>query len=76
MTQHERCECHDCTQYRARMDLGGLAGFAQNTIPPRCAKHETLMVLGFYDRPGSPPGNGWVCQQCVEETARAGERKA
>lgn len=66
-----RCECHECTQYRARLGLGGLTGAVQGQMPPRCFKHDKLMVLGFYDRPGSPPGNGWTCQQCTNERAVA-----
>jgi hypothetical protein len=35
--------------------------------PPVCTKHNEQMVLSFYDRPGSPPGNGWSCQSCYKE---------
>lgn len=39
-----------------------------NFAPPRCPKHPmSSMILDFYLRPGSPPGNGWYCQQCAEE---------
>lgn len=33
--------------------------------PPRCEKHNRQMVLAWYDRPGSPPGNGWYCPECA-----------
>ena len=38
-----------------------------------CAKHGIQMVISFYDRPGGPPGNNWVCPKCVKERA---EREA
>ena len=34
------------------------------------ALHDTLdvgMGLSFYDRPGGPQGNGWVCPRCIDE---------
>lgn len=34
-----------------------------------CEKHKRQMVLGFYDRPNSPPGNGWYCPECADEIA-------
>lgn len=34
---------------------------------PICPTHSVPMVLSFYDRPGSPPGNGWSCPKCIEE---------
>ena len=40
-----------------------------SSMPPRCSKHNEPMVLNFYDRPGSPPGNNWMCQRCVAERA-------
>lgn len=49
---------------------------AQTTIsvglnnPPTCPIHSETMVLSFYDRPGSPPGNGWVCKSCVAVRAK------
>jgi hypothetical protein len=45
---------------------GGTAPFE---IPkPSCLKHsEQKMILNFYDRPGGPPGNGWVCPSCMNE---------
>ncbi len=36
---------------------------------PRCPTHGEWMLLSFYDRPGSPPGNGWVCRSCARERA-------
>ena len=43
-----------------------------NYAPPRCSRHNEQMIISFYDRPGSPPGNGWVCQSCIKErTAEA-----
>ena len=38
-------------------------GFA----PPNCEKHDEQMVLYFYERPGSAPGNNWFCRSCREE---------
>lgn len=35
--------------------------------PPFCAKHSRFMHLRIYMRPGSPPGNGWACEGCIEE---------
>lgn len=35
--------------------------------PPKCPRHNETMVISFYDRPGSPPGNGWVCKSCINE---------
>jgi hypothetical protein len=41
-----------------------------NFAPPRCQLHGSeQMTLHFYDRPGSPPGNAWVCRSCVEDRA-------
>jgi hypothetical protein len=37
---------------------------AKETQIPRCIIHDEEMILQFYDRPGSPPGNGWVCKSC------------
>lgn len=42
---------------------------AVNYAPPRCEKHNEQMVLYFYPRPGSAPGNNWMCQSCVEDRA-------
>ena len=42
-----------------------------NTEPPVCEKHAEKMILCFYDRPGSPPGNGWSCQSCAKERMAA-----
>lgn len=33
---------------------------------PICKVHLIEMVLVLYDRPGSPPGNGWGCPRCIE----------
>lgn len=38
-----------------------------NSMPPFCMKHTKSMVLSFFSRPGSAPGNAWVCQSCTEE---------
>jgi hypothetical protein len=35
--------------------------------PPVCEKHKEEMILYVYDRPGSPPGNGWSCRACAYE---------
>ena len=35
--------------------------------PPRCPKHNRRMMLGFYERPGGPQGNGWICPICQVE---------
>jgi hypothetical protein len=40
---------------------------------PRCPKHGEWMLLSFYDRPGSPPGNGWVCRSCAKARAALGQ---
>lgn len=40
-----------------------------NVFPPRCEKHNESMVLYFYERPGSPMGNGWGCQSCAQDRA-------
>ena len=48
----------------------------QSSMPPRCEKHQEQMVLHFYDRPGSPPGNGWDCRSCVEERKTGSQVKA
>ena len=45
-----------------------------NSLPPCCAKHDTQMVLSFYDRPGGPVGNDWVCLQCQKEERESIER--
>src|SRR5580658_5884010 len=39
-----------------------------DTVPgaPWCSEHGEAMVLGFFDRPGGPPGNGWVCPSCAK----------
>lgn len=65
---HERCDCHDCTQYRSALALGNPIGM-QNQIrrPPICYTHNKEMQLTFWDRPGSPPGNGWACISCITE---------
>jgi hypothetical protein len=34
---------------------------------PHCLWHSEAMAINFYDRPGSPPGNGWVCRSCMRE---------
>jgi hypothetical protein len=34
---------------------------------PTCLVHGMPMVLVIYDRPGSPPGNGWACRMCAAE---------
>jgi hypothetical protein len=45
-----------------------------NYAPPRCPKHrDASMILSFYDRSGGPPGNGWVCAECIEERKSAVE---
>ena len=40
---------------------------AYRSAPPQCEKHNRQMVLSVYDRPGSPPGNGWSCPECAKE---------
>jgi hypothetical protein len=51
------------------------AAHTQNAISnnapfePKCNRHNKPMVLCFYDRPGSPPGNGWSCDECAAERA-------
>jgi hypothetical protein len=37
------------------------------TNPPICPKHKEVMLLSFWDRPGSAPGNGWSCASCARE---------
>lgn len=37
------------------------------STPPSCIKHNELMMLYFYNRPGSAPGNGWACPSCMAE---------
>ena len=32
MTNHPRCECHSCTQVRAREAMGVLGGFQQGML--------------------------------------------
>jgi len=42
--------------------------------PPFCGQHGdelVQMVLHVYDRPGSPPGNNWVCPRQSEHRATA-----
>ena|SRR5208283_1133284 len=37
-----------------------------------CPTHHIPLKIYFYDRPGSPPGNGLSCDECVKErNARA-----
>ena len=43
-----------------------------SSAPPTCNKHGEQMVLTFFERPGSPPGNNWICRSCA--TVRAYER--
>lgn len=43
----------------------GLAG--SGSAPPVCPIHKCALVLSFYQRPGSPMGNGWSCPQCAQE---------
>jgi hypothetical protein len=38
-----------------------------NSIPPICEIHKETMVLRFYERPGGPPGNGYICQSCCSQ---------
>jgi hypothetical protein len=38
-----------------------------NSIPPICEIHKETMVLSFYERPGGPPGNSYVCQSCCSQ---------
>ena len=40
-----------------------------SSAPPTCNKHGEQMVLTFFERPGSPPGNNWICRSCA--TVRA-----
>jgi hypothetical protein len=42
-----------------------------NSMPPRCERHDKQMVLSIYARPLSPPGNTWVCLDCVREREEA-----
>ena len=44
---------------------------ATNTMPPRCERHNCQMVLSIYARPLSPPGNAWICLDCVREREEA-----
>lgn len=44
-----------------------------NAVPPICTKHHETMVLSFYDRPGSPPGNGYACRSCAKERQTAAQ---
>lgn len=39
---------------------------------PGCEKHDRPMVLSLHDRPGSPPGNHWECEECVKERTVTG----
>ena len=36
-----------------------------NCMPPKCEKHNRQMVLYFYPRPSSAPGNAWSCPDCT-----------
>lgn len=47
-------------------DNSEITGISQGH-PPSCIKHDELMVLYIYTRPGSPDGNGWACKSCVAE---------
>lgn len=46
-----------------------------NSAPPICWLHEEQMILNFYDRPGSPPGNGWICRSCVKNRETQNKQK-
>ena len=52
-----------------------------SSAPPTCHKHGEQMVLTFFERPGSPPGNNWICRSCAtvrayeQSTARVAEPK-
>ena len=37
------------------------------SAPPYCVEHNCQMILSVYNRPGSPPGNGWSCPECANE---------
>lgn len=37
-----------------------------------CPTHFIPLMLHFYDRPGSPMGNGYVCPWCLAERQMAG----
>lgn len=52
----------------ANRDIHGI-GCDLAFAPPRCERHKEQMVLQFYERPGGPAGNGWVCQSCAQERA-------
>jgi hypothetical protein len=54
--------------YNSIMEVVSLLPFVSmtNSLPPKCAVHGIPLVLNFYDRPGSPPGNAWVCTECLK----------
>jgi hypothetical protein len=48
----------------------------KSSMPPTCSRHGETMILAMWDRPGGPPGNGWMCQSCARERAAGGDRDA
>jgi hypothetical protein len=60
------CGCSVCWSLTAPVGEG-VTLETSSTAPPFCEKHKRNMVLGIYDRPGSPPAHGWFCPACADE---------
>lgn len=67
-SQQRLTDCYSRRDLEAeRVSLSAPATHQNIAIPPHCYRHNEDMILAFYDRPGSPPGNGWSCQSCAKE---------
>jgi hypothetical protein len=62
------CTCATCVTMRQFIDEAGVV--RMDSGPQRCIGCGTLLELRFWDRPGSPPGNGYACPKCRPDGAR------
>jgi hypothetical protein len=64
-TNPNPCTCIFCRSENQKLLETSLPKITSG-LPPTCLKHSEQMVLGFYERPGGPPGNNWVCRSCAK----------